>query len=97
MRGFSLRRRFAADVVVAVDEKSQGPATDRKRDQPLDADGADHLDAGGDQHGVDKRSMHRGFRRPGAAVPDPVLAQTAMGRKLHFCVLAVFSTERCPT
>src|SRR6266496_5136251 len=48
-----LRRRFATARVGAAGEKSQCQPADRKdRDQLLDADGADHLDAGGNQHRI---------------------------------------------
>ena len=57
--GASYRRRFGA-----ARQKSQRQSADREdRDQLLDADGADHLEAGGDQHRIGQHGLRGGFRR----------------------------------
>ena len=61
LRGAALfGRRLIGGRVVAAGEQSQRQSADRQnRDQLLDADGADHLEARGDHHGIGQRAYAR--------------------------------------
>src|SRR5450631_4568086 len=77
----SLRGRFINRTVAARQEPQSQPADRENRDQLLDADSADYLDAGGDQHGIGQRGLHRRLRGLLDAGLDLLLAHhVAAGR-----------------